>query len=176
MIISNEQAEYLIHLKKKILQNDNVVDILNIDQAFPMNFRYELVSEDDDEFSFLWEVTQSSKNTLKISLHFQEDESKIGLLRVDYYGTHQNPFSTKEDLPEKFKPYVGKFFTYEECHVHYHVEGYKPLAWAVPIADSEMDTKEISEGNINQQMISAILDFAKIINVETKITINSLLL
>lgn len=176
MIISNEQAEYLIHLKKKILQNDNVVDILNIDQAFPMNFRYELVSEDDDEFSFLWEVTQSSKNTLKISLHFQEDESKIGLLRVDYYGTHQNPFSAKEDLPEKFKPYVGKFFTYEECHVHYHVEGYKPLAWAVPIADSEIDTKEISEGNINQQMISAILDFAKIINVETKITINSLLL
>lgn len=176
MIISNEQAEYLIHLKKKILQNDNVVDILNIDQAFPMNFRYELVSEDDDEFSFLWEVTQSSKNTLKISLHFQEDESKIGLLRVDYYGTHQNPFSAKEDLPEKFKPYVGKFFSYDECHVHYHVEGYKPLAWAVPIADSEMDTKEISEGNINQQMISAILDFAKIINVETKITINSLLL
>lgn len=176
MIISNEQAEYLIHLKKKILQNDNVVDILNIDQAFPMNFRYELVSEDDDEFSFLWEVTQSSKNTLKISLHFQEDESKIGLLRVDYYGTHQNPFSAKADLPEKFKPYVGKFFSYNECHVHYHVEGYKPLAWALPIADSEMDTKEISEDNINKQMISAILDFSKIINVETKITINSLLL
>lgn len=176
MIISNEQADYLIHLKKKILQNDNVLENLTIAQEFPMNLRYELVSEEDDEFTFLWVVTQSAKNTLKISLHYQEDESKVGLLRVDYYGTHQNPFAAKENLPDKFRPYIGKFFSYDECHVHYHVEGYKPLAWAVPIADSEMGTTEITETNVNQQIISAILDFAKIINIETKITINPLLL
>ena len=176
MIISNEQADYLIHLKKKILQNDIVLDRLTIDQEYPVNLRFELVSEDDAEFSFLWVVTQSAKNSLKISLHYQEDESKIGLLRVDYYGTHQNPFVANDDLPERFLPYIGKSFSFNESHVHYHVEGYKPLAWAIPIADSEIDTKEITETNANQQIISAILDFAKIINVETKITINPLLL
>ena len=41
-----------------------------------MNLRYDLVSDDDDEFSFLWEISQSPKNNLRISLHFQEDESK----------------------------------------------------------------------------------------------------
>lgn len=176
MIISNEQADYLINLKKKILQNETVLDNLPIDQEFPMNLRYELVSDEDNDFSFLWEITQSSKNMLKMSLHFQEDESKIGLLRLDYYGTHQNPFTAKEDLPEKFQPYIGKFFTYDECHMHYYVDGYKPLAWAVPIADTDVETKEITEGDANQQIISAILDFARIINVETKITINALLL
>ena len=152
------------------------MDVLIVNQEFPMNFRYELVSEDDDEFSFLWEVTQSTKNTLKISLHFQEDESKIGLLRVDYFGTHQNPFAAKDDLPNKFKPYIGKAFSYDEPHVHYHVEGYKPLVWAVPIEISEMTIIEITETDTCSKVVSAILDFAKIINLETKLTINPLLL
>ena len=84
MTISNEQAETLIHLKKKIFQDDKVIDNLVIDQIFPLRLRYELVSNEDDDFSFLWEIIQSSKSAFRISLHFQEDESKIGLFRVDY--------------------------------------------------------------------------------------------
>lgn len=176
MIISNEQAEYLINLKKKIIQNDNVLDKIIIDQKYPMNMRFELVSDVDDEFSFLWVIAQSAKNSLKISLHYQEDESKMGLLRVDYYGTHQNPFVATENLPDKFKSYIGKSFSYDECHVHYHVEGYKSLAWAIPIEDSGISTKKITDKDTNMQLVSAIQEFAKIINLETLLTFNALLI
>ena len=176
MIISNEQAVALLQLKKKIILNDEVKDRITIQQACPMNLRYDLVSNDDDEFSFLWEISQSSKNNLRISLHFQEDESKIGLLRVDYNSGHHNPEVARDDLPEPFKPYIGKWFSNEESHVHYHVEGYKSLAWAIPIGISEMPTKEINGNDTNAQLISAIQEFARLINLETVITINPLLL
>ena len=176
MIISNEQAVALLQLKKKIILNDEVKDRITIQQACPMNLRYDLVSNDDDEFSFLWEISQSSKNNLRISLHFLEDESKIGLLRVDYNSGHHNPEVARDDLPEPFKPYIGKWFSNEESHVHYHVEGYKSLAWAIPIGISEMPTKEINGNDTNAQLISAIQEFARLINLETVITINPLLL
>lgn len=176
MIISNEQSEYLIQLKKKVLQNDVALEQLTINQEFPMHLRFELISEEDDDFSFLWEITQSAKNAIRISLHFQEDESKIGLFRVDYNSGHRNPETASNKLPQRFLPFVGKWFSNEESHVHYHVEGYKPLAWAVPIEDSEMTTKEIADTNTNEKLSSAIQEFAKIINLETELTINTLLL
>lgn len=176
MIISNEQSEYLIQLKKKVLQNDVALEQLTINQEFPMHLRFELISEEDDDFSFLWEITQSAKNAIRISLYFQEDESKIGLFRVDYNSGHRNPETASDKLPQRFLPFVGKWFSNEESHVHYHVEGYKPLAWAVPIEDSEMTTKEIADTNTNEKLSSAIQEFAKIINLETVLTINTLLL
>jgi len=176
MIISNEQSEYLIQLKKKVLQNDVALEQLTINQEFPMHLRFELISEEDNDFSFLWEITQSAKNDIRISLHFQEDESKIGLFRVDYNSGHRNPETASDKLPQRFLPFVGKWFSNEESHVHYHVEGYKPLAWAVPIEDSEMTTKEIADTNTNEKLSSAIQEFAKIINLETVLTINTLLL
>lgn len=176
MVITNEQTDYLIQLKKKIIQDDKVLDRITIDQKYPMNLRYELISEEDDEFSFLWEITQSTKNAIRISLHFQEDESNEGLLRVDYNSGHRNPEMATDKLPERFIPYIGKWFTNEESHVHYHVEGYKSLAWAIPIEISEMPIKQINGDDNNVQLISAIQEFAKIINLETVININPLLL
>ena len=176
MAISNEQADLLIHLKKKILLNDAVQDRITIQQTYPMNLRYELVSDDDDEFSFLWEISQSSKNALRISLHFQEDDSKIGLFRVDYNSGHHNPEVAKEDLPDFFKPYVGKWFSNEESHVHYHVDGYRSLAWAVPIGVTNVQTKAITANDINSNFVNAIIGFAKMINIETIIMVNPLLI
>lgn len=176
MIISNEQAVALLQLKKKIILNDEVKDRISIQQTCPMNLRYVLVSDDDDEFSFLWEISQSSKNNLRISLHFQEDDSKIGLLRVDYNSGHHNPEVERDDLPELFKPYIGKWFSNEESHVHYHVDGYKSLAWAVPIEATNVQTKEIKDDEINTNFVNAIMEFAKMANIETVIMINPLLI
>lgn len=176
MAISNEQADILIHLKKKILLDDAVQDRIIIQQNYPMNLRYELVSDDDDEFSFLWEISQSSKNNLRISLHFQEDESKIGLLRVDYNSGHHNPEVARDDLPEPFKPYIGKWFSNEESHVHYHVDGYKSLAWAVPIEVTNVQTKEIKDDGLNANFVNAVMEFAQMVNIETVIMVNPLLL
>ena len=176
MIISNEQAVALLQLKKKIILNDEVKDRISIQQTCPMNLRYDLVSDDDDEFSFLWEISQSSKNNLRISLHFQEDESKIGLLRVDYNSGHHNPEVARDDLPELFKPYIGKWFSNEESHVHYHVDGYKSLAWAVPIEVTNVQTKEIEDGEMLTNFVNAIMEFAQMVNIETVIMINRLLI
>ena len=174
-MITYEQTLEIIHLKKKIIQNDVPQASINIDQTYPMNVRFELISQEDDGMAFLWEITQSAKDSLRISLHFQDDDSKIGLFRVDYNGGHHNPEIGNSNLPEIFKPYIGKYFD-NESHVHYHVEGYKTLAWALPIGETNVQVKEIDNKNRNQQVIDAILGFAELINVETKITINPMLI
>ena len=45
MKITNEEAEYLLKLPKKVLENDTLLDSLTIDQKFPFNARFELVLE-----------------------------------------------------------------------------------------------------------------------------------
>lgn len=174
-MLTYNQAIDLIHLKKKILQNDKQLEAISIDQTYPVNFRFELISDDDDGYSFLWEITQSAKDSLRISLHFQDDDSKTGLFRVDYNAGHHNPEKETGTLPAIFKPFIGKSFI-NESHVHYHVEGYKTLAWALPIGETDVKVKEINNKDKNQQVIDAIIGFAELINIDTKITINPMLL
>jgi hypothetical protein len=177
MKISNEQTEYLLRLPKKILENDQLLDKLTINQEFPLNKRYELVSEKDDEFTFLLEIQQSKRNGIRLSFHHQENDSKTGLLRVDYNSGHKNPENISEFLPEKFHPYAGKYFTNDEHHIHYHVQGYKSLAWAIPLVDDEFEIKELNPGaDFNNTLASIIKIFAKKINIETVITVNEMLL
>ena len=177
MTISNEQAEYLLQLPKKIVENENLLDNITINQGFPFSKRYELVSEQDDEFTFLWEFKQSKKNKIRVSVHAQDNDSKIGLIRVDYNSGHQNPVETTEFVPEKFHPYVGKHFTNDEHHVHYHVQGYKSLAWAIPLTDDEFQIKELNASeDFNSTFLNVIELFAQTLNIETTININSLLL
>jgi len=174
MEITNEQADYLLNLPKKILTEKGLLSEMIINQRFPFLERLELSAEINDEFSFLWEIKQSSKNTLKISLHIQENDSKIGLLRIDYNGSHKNPEYINEFVPEKFHKYKGKEFINSEHHIHYYVQGYKSLAWAIPLIDDDFEIKTIK--NPNHQFTDIIKLFAKKINLETIITINTLLL
>ena len=177
MIITNEQAEYLLQLPKKIVENENLMDAITIKQDFPFSKRYELISEKDKEFTFLWEFKQSAKNTVRVSLHAQDDDSKMGLIRIDYNSGHQNPHSISQFVPEKFHPYVGKHFKNEDHHIHYHVQGYKSLAWALPLTDDEFEIKELNTGtDFNNTFSSVILLFAQALNIKTSITINPLLL
>jgi hypothetical protein len=176
--MTNAQSQYLLNLPKKILDdNNNLLNTITIDQKFPFNKRFELISDQDDEFTFLWEIQQSKKNTIRISLHYQENDSKTGLLRIDYNGGHTNPEIVSDSVPEKFYPYAGKVFANDEHHIHYHVEGYKSLAWAIPLTDDEFEVTELSESNhFNDSLANAVKLFAKTINIETTITINPLLL
>ena len=101
MKISNEQAEYLLKLPKKIVKNSQILEKLTISQKFPLNEKFELLSDKDDDFTFLFEISQSKKHSIRLNFHCQENESKIGLLRVDYNSGHKNPESISPFLPEK---------------------------------------------------------------------------
>ncbi|MDR3367023.1 MAG: hypothetical protein LBO71_08685 [Prevotellaceae bacterium] len=79
-------------------------------------------------------------------------------------------------MPEHFRKYVGKEFSVKEHHIHYYVQGYKPLAWAIPLVDDDFAIKTIEAINFNQTFADIIKLFAKVVNIETVITINSLLL
>ena len=174
MNITNEQADYLLKLPKKIInKNDNLLSQITINTKPPFSERFKLLSEKDDEFSFLWEIGQSTKNTLRISLHFQEDDSKIGLMRIDYNGGHTNPQTITENVPGKFHPYVGKQIM--QSHIHYYVQGYPTLAWAIPLSEDEFEIKEICENDFYVTLADVIKTFAKTINIETEIKVETLL-
>lgn len=175
--MTNEQAEYLLNLPKKIVGENGLLNNLTIEQTFPFNLRYELISEEDDEFTFLLEIRQSQKNTIRLNFHHQENDGKIGLLRVDYNSGHKNPEGINEFLPDKFHPFVGKHFANHEHHIHYHVQGYKTLAWALPLEVDDFKIKEISNNDdFNNTFVQIIKAFAETINIETKLEFNQLLI
>jgi len=172
-MFTNDQAEYLLKLPKKIIVNDLLVDNIKLIQKFPFKEKISLGSQQDLEFSFLLEIYQSEKSGVKISLHHQEDQSKIGLLRVDYNSIHRNPEIITNDLPVKFHKYAGKWFDYNEHHIHYYFQDYKPLAWALPLVDDDFPIKEI---NNNQDASEAFISFCKRINLLTKIELETILI
>ena len=177
MKISNEQAEYLLKLPKKIIGPEGLLESLTIDQQFSFYQRFEIISAKDDEFTFLLEIKQSQKKSIRVSFHHQENDTKTGLLRIDYNSGHQNPEGISEFVPKKFHPYVGKSFSNKEHHIHYHVQGYKSLAWAIPLTDDDFQIKELNRGaQLNNTLAAIVNVFAKTINLETVITINPLLL
>ena len=79
-MFTNEQADYLIDLPKKILANDELLNQIQIQQEYPFSKKFILGSSSDFEFTFLLDITQSEKKALKVSLHYQEDQ--IGRRRV----------------------------------------------------------------------------------------------
>lgn len=103
------------------------------------------------------------KRRLKITLHFQENTQPVGLLRVDYQGTHQNPVECNEFVPNFAKPYAKQDI--KENHNHFHVQGYKPLAWAIPLRISKFPVKEIMDMD---SFISALEAFQRVIHLDTK--------
>lgn len=167
----------MLKLPKKILGDEGLLSSIIITQKYPFNVRFELVSDEDDEFTFLWEIQQSTKSSIRISFHHQENESKTGLLRVDFNSGHKNPEEVSSSLPAKFHPFVGKHFSNQEHHIHYHVQGYKSLAWAVPLSHDTFEVKEIrDDANFNDTFAQIIETFARTVNIVTKIQVNTFLL
>jgi hypothetical protein len=169
-----KQADYLLKLPKKIIIDNTLQDKVTIVQQFPLRERYELLSENDSDVSFLWSIWQSSKDTLRISLHFQEDDSKIGLLRLDYGHEHTNPPAANENVPDYIKKHAGQRMM--AAHVHYYVQGYKDLVWAVPLTEDEFVIKNIEHNRFYEALADIISMFAIRINIETNIVFNMMLL
>ena len=165
-MITYEQAQYLLQLPKYILENDMCVNTKVFSQV-PVNERIYMVPESaDEDYLFFLDINVSPKNSLKINFHYQEDESSIGLLRIDYGGSHKNPEIVIDTVPEKFKSFAGQYI--QEDHIHYCIEGYKELAWAVPLSHDEFPVKKYSTNNDLYNIIESI---ANLVNLKTKFNV-----
>lgn len=167
-------VQKLLDLPKKVEQNGVLCDHLPLVQRFPFRHNFVLVSPDDPDYTFLYEVWQSAKNQFKMTLYLMDDDTRTGLLRVDYSGQHKNPETITESVPAIFHPYVGRFFDYHEHHIHYFVEGYKTtLYWALPLASTYFAVKTIASAS---DVVLAFLEFNRVIRLETIFTTDPLLL
>jgi hypothetical protein len=164
-VFSNELANKMIKLPKTILGGETSIDLSR------EKTRLRLVNAEEPDYEFLCEITSHRKIMFKISLHHQEDKTKEGLLRIDFKGGHKNPETLTEFVPENVRPYLGYYFE-NEAHVHIYVEGYKDLAWAVPIADYNFPVKTI---NNTDDFIKAIQAFSQELNIVTPFTIQNTL-
>ncbi|HVA98769.1 MAG TPA: hypothetical protein VNG53_07740 [Bacteroidia bacterium] len=165
-MFSNELATKLINLSKEIDGGTMSINLLDEKTRLILN------NVNEPEYLFLFEVTSHKKITFKISLHNQEDNTKEGLMRIDYKGGHKNPEGINAFVPEVVKPYIGYFFQ-NEPHIHVYVEGFKDLAWAVPLSVYKFPVLDI---NNTEDFTSAINAFAKEINIVTPFVIQNTLL
>ena len=166
-MFTNEEAEALIKVEKKLEDPSQILDLGR--QKNRINLR----APKEPDYKFFVEITSNQRIQFKISLHHQESYSNVGLVRLDIKGRHKNPERANVNLPHKFKPYIGKFFEKNEPHIHFYVEGAKPLAWAVPLNDLKIPTQNVdSMSDFND----IIRDFNNIINVVSSLEIQPTLI
>lgn len=165
-MFSNELASKLIKLPKDILGGETTINISD------EKSRFSLSSPNEPEYEFLFEITSHRKITFKISFHNQENNTKEGLIRVDYKGGHKNPETVTDFVPEIVRPYVGYFFQ-NEPHIHIYVEGFKDLAWAIPLSAYNFPVLDI---NNTDDFLKGINAFTKEINIVTPYTIQNSIL
>ncbi len=165
-MLTNEEADYLLKIDKSLYDPNQIIDLKN------KKNRLNLISRQDSDCKFWMEITSNTKIILKTSVHHLETNSFVGLLRVDFKGRHQNPAEIKETLPENLKRYAGKWFEVDEPHLHIYVEGYKSLAWAIPLKDTDFEPTEISDMN---DLTNLICNFAKRINLKTDLQIQQII-
>lgn len=165
--MTEELAEYLIGLEKHILEDNQLLDKYNLKIDYPMDIRLTLSTKDDLDQILLINIKESEKKTLKISMHHQDHNTQKALLRIDYNGRHLNPVEITPTLPKIFRPFAGKWLDDYPSHIHYVVNGYKPLAWAIPLEYDEFPIQDIKSREEYSQALSA---FFKKINLQTNIT------
>ena len=162
-----ELAKYLIGLDKYIVQEGNKENQYFLNIKYPMNFRLLLFTPDDLDQNLIVDIAESEKKSLKISLHHQDSSTQNGLLRVDFNSRHLNPANITSTVPEKFKPFAGLWLDDYNGHIHYVVDGYKPLAWAIPLDIDDFPVKELVK---REDYINTLKAFFDIINLKTSIT------
>ncbi|AUC85701.1 hypothetical protein CW731_10570 [Polaribacter sp. ALD11] len=166
-MLSNQEAQYLLNLEKSLSKPNQTIDLSK------KKNRIELISHQDSDYEFWLEITTNQKIILKTSIHHMESNSFIGLLRIDYKGGHHNPAEIKNTLPSFLEPFANKWFEPTESHMHIYVEGYKPLAWAIPLIDSDFPIKEITEPS---DLSELIINFARKINLKSLLNIQQAIL
>lgn len=160
-MIDINTCNYLLALPKQV---DQSIKILHLSQPV---IRLNLTSKEDNAWSFLFQISKSSKGDYKISLHHQENSSYTGLARVDYNSGHRNPATANDHVPDFLSKYVGEQIN--ESHIHLNIETYPALAWAIPLNDY----KKFPIWSITEQgdYSKAVMEFSNMINLNVNFTI-----
>lgn len=164
-----ELAEYLIGLDKYIIQDGKTVNSILFDIDYPMDIRLQLSAPDDIDQNLMVNIKESEKKALKISLHHQDNGTQNGLLRIDYNSRHLNPVDIKPSVPDAFHAFAGLWLDEYAGHIHYVVDGYKPLAWAIPLEIDEFPVKQLTGREDYSKTLKAFFDK---INLKTNVTYN----
>ena len=168
--LTYEQAAELLLTPKWVVNVKGRDGIRPVYQPIPVRDKFPqlhcLLESGDRRHYFRLSVACGKKQAFKISLHHQADPSHTGLLRVDYRGWHTNPTEESAGLPARFVPHIRAKFTPDQPHIHYHVPGYKTLAWAVPLTDDDFPVKIVES---DDQISDAILAFGETISLKTEL-------
>ncbi len=166
-MLTNQEAKYLLDLEKVLIDPNQTIDLSK------KKNRLELISHQDTDHEFWVEITTNQKIILKTSIHHLESNSYVGLLRIDFKGGHHNPANILPTLPDILIPYADKWFDPTESHMHIYVEGYRPLAWAIPLSDIDFPIKDITHPS---DLSDLIFNFARRINLKSLINIQQAIL
>lgn len=168
-MLTDIQARHLMNMKKWVIIKKKRMDMVPSDFSKGKKINYDIEGEEPGS-KFLLRIQKSDKNMIKLSLHHQESRTFYCLVRIDYNGTpHMNPSEVNEYVPDKMKPYAGKKLT--ENHIHYHVEGYKSGAWAIPIKDDPIVIKEVNQIDFSSNLVNILDYLSRMINLQTKINV-----
>jgi hypothetical protein len=159
-MLTNEEAKSLLEMKKVLEKKKQYLDLAK------EKSRFDLISE-DKEFKFLLQIDKSRKIEFKTTMHHQEKSLFTGLLRIDFKGIHTNPENFDDNVPDFIKPFAGMYFK-DVPHIHFFVEGHKPLVWAIPLSESDFPVKEITS---DEDFEKAVDSFAEYINLVDRIQI-----
>ncbi|MFP9118620.1 DUF6978 family protein [Flavobacterium sp. RNTU_13] len=161
-MLTNEEANHLLNLEKFLKDPNQVIDL-----SLKKN-SIDLISQKDALPSFRLEIITNQKVILKTTLHHLEDTNFTGLLRIDFKGGHRNPEELNHSVPEFLREYVGRWLDPNEPHIHYYVEGYRPLAWAIPISRTDFPVKTLEN---TTDLYDLIFNFAKMINIKSHLSL-----
>jgi len=159
-------SDYLIGIDKYIIEDGERKKSFSMNTNFPMDIRLTLLVPEDLDQNLMVNIKESTKKPLKISFHHQDEDTKNGLLRVDYGSRHLNPIHVTASVPDIFKPFSGLWLDGYPGHIHYVVDGYKPLAWAIPLEFDAFPVKRLTERSDYMQTLNAFFDK---INLKTKV-------
>lgn len=101
----------------------------------------------------------------------------IALSRLDINGRHGNPKEVTDKVPNFPASHASEQIL--TSHLHYYVEGYTPLAWALSLADvDDENLKDVSpvSTNVHVDIVSSFIGYLAYLNVSTKFTVNSMML
>lgn len=173
----DEVQDLLAKPKKLVTEEGYLLDMYCLDQKQPMAIELKLTDVETKKFLFRLSIKQSSKIGYKITFHLMNSNGNIPLSRLDINGSHFNPREITAKVPDFLKVHVGERIL--SSHLHYAVEGYDNLAWALSLKDvndSRLKDVESSSKTITTDIAKALTGYFTYLNVLTKLEINLALL